>query len=278
MYDLVNHIMEDTTTSADIAYLPGGFEPVQQWFKKLKKTKAKWGTTVIDAPSMYEVQFEHELTVRVPKEHWEEFSSHVGGLKVGMNEVDLGQYVMEAKAEEFGYLWTDIEDALGSIFENKVVLDTNDDVQSWMGIFGGAPMNVSREAAMDFSTTDADADIILKRIRKEYAEEPGDLQMLIDALKDKKPLRSFDVLNDYDYLIGSRIESGTEYGKIIFEAFVDLLFKPTEKIYVENEAVLEALEEEHGVKVVKKNIYPVGDKFPAGFFQKIKTVIKDMEE
>jgi hypothetical protein len=75
--------VNEATTGSSISYVPGGFTSVTKALSPLKKQKVEWGIKVVDNKDIYDVSFEDQLLVRVPKKSWGEFSQKAfGGNKV----------------------------------------------------------------------------------------------------------------------------------------------------------------------------------------------------
>ena len=179
----------------------------------------------------------------------------------------------EKEAEKKGFA-KKIEDAVYDLFVLGVVERTDEDLANWMQVMGGQNLSVIEETLMDFNDIEDDADNAITMIVDEYIDDIGNMEMVIDALKKHKPLRAFEPFVTYDYLIGSRIRSYVKGTEVTFEAFVDMMFQPSEKITMNDKDILSKIPEYRNIKVVGKTIYPVGDRFVPGFFKTLREIIE----
>jgi hypothetical protein len=113
---------------------------------------------------------------------------------------------------------------------------------------------------------------------KEYGDDRGNLELIIEAIKSKTELNSFAVFRNYEYLFGTRIFSSYEGFDLSFECFIDYMYDLSQSIYVADQDLLDAIEEDitSGIKVANKAIWPVGGQFGPSIFAKIKAVIDDI--
>lgn len=102
MFDNLFDSVNEATTQDDIAFLPGGFSPIQKALKVLSNVKKSWKIEIIgDDPK--KVNFEDKLSVVVAPVHWQEFSDLVfdGKEFKSGEELDITKLVSESDVDEF---------------------------------------------------------------------------------------------------------------------------------------------------------------------------------
>jgi len=277
MIDAVNEIirnLNEETVGADIAFLPGGFSTIANMFKKMAKKKTKWGIEILDTENAYEFKVEDQVKFTVQKPHVHSFRQESGISDFGMKELDLAEYVSEAKEADIGGLLNEIEKEVYSLLAKPPILTIDEDSAAWQSVFPGKTMTV-KQAAFNEGTLEEDIENILSLIDVSMHEDVGNLQLLQSAIQRQKSLATFDVFSNYQYLFASVIKSNHKGTSLIFEGLIDLSFNMSEKIYCTNPDVLDAVSDITLVKVKKNVIYPTGQRFPYNFLRSIKNAIEE---
>jgi len=283
MRDIVENIVQsvnEETTSAAIAYLPGGFVPVKKAFSALAKVKKKWGISILDKEPDYHFDLEDKLTVIVPKQHSHTFKQDSGINDFGMKEIDLSPYVLESVIEaqtDASYnttLINQIEDALYAVMAKSPIDTLGDDVKAWALKFPGRYLPV-KKSSLNTNTIEKDVDALMKQIGYKFSDDRGELELLLEAIKTQQSLARFDLFRSYQYLWAGVIESKYRGVRMIFEAIVDNKFDSSERIYLTNKDVLESLEGLTLIKIGKGVVYPVGGRFQQNFFTSIQNAIDE---
>jgi len=115
------------------------------------------------------------------------------------------------------------------------------------------------------------------KLLREYGEDKGGLEMLLEDVGSNRPLNAYDVFKDYDFLYGTRVLGYQDKVPVIFEAMIDIAFNPSQSMYVGDKEVLDEIEEQIiTVKRVGNVLYPVGGKFSPEFFRILKETIEDV--
>lgn len=274
--------LEETTTSADISYLPGGFTTMGTYMKTLSRMKPRWEVKVLEELDRYKVLFEDQMSIYVPKTCWDEFRTEV--LKVykaiGPDySVDLKGYLDEAKEIDLQTAFKNLEGAFLRMVAEPPVLDADVNVARWSDIFGVVDYVTSKLVMLTFETLEKDIDAAIAKLKKVYVNAVGHYQMIADALEKQEVLSTFHVFNQFDYLVGSTSKSKFEGVELIFETRIDMTFRRSEKIsIVDAIEVVDALEADNkNVRVVKNDIYPIGSGFDTKFFHAIKDTIKEVK-
>jgi hypothetical protein len=270
---VIQEMNEQTTTSADIAYLPSGFTSIETMFRKLAKEKPVWDMEVLDEPEHYKLKVGDRLHITVPKKHVNTFKQESGIDDFGMKEINLSKYVAEAREVDIGGLLNDVEELLYSLLAKPPMLTVDEDLAAWNKAFPGMYLRV-KSAALNTNSLEADIVSLIKLLQLKMHDDVGSLQLVLESLKRQTSLAKFDVFEDFSYLLAGVMKSTYKGTDLIFEGLVDMSFGMSEKIYTTNSVVLDAMEEIKLVKVRKNVIYPVGNRFQYNFFISIKNAIE----
>jgi hypothetical protein len=280
MNEFINSIIRETTTSSDISYLPGGFTTMAGYMQTLSRMKPRWNVKVLEETDNYRVMFEEHMNVIVPKTSWDEFTDKVLKLKSPAKAdltVDLGSYLKEAKAQDLGKTVKELDHALMKVVAEPPILESDINMARWSEIFG-VEKYITADVLLRYEQLENDIQKLTLKLKEEYAVAVGHLQMIVDALEDKTPLSSYDVFSSYDYLTGSIARSNFGGVILVFQTFVDLNFDRSEKIQILNAPeVMDELSTLKNVKVVKNEVYPIGEGFQTSLFSKLEDIIKGVK-
>lgn len=275
IFDSVCNKIQEMTDGSAIAYLPSGFVPVAQAFRKLAKEKKQWNVDVIDDESDYTMDIEKRVSVKIPKVHIARFKQDSGLNIVGMKNIDLSGFLQESFGEAIGRLTQRVSDSFYALLTQPPCDILDNEVYAWSEQFWGNPELV-KESVINISTIEADVEALLEKITLTYQDDRGNLDMLARAFEDKRPLGTFKIFRSYDYLEAAVIRSIYRKVEMVYECTVDLNFKLVEKIFIYDEDVLEHLMSFKGIKISGKVVYPIGEKFQDKFFLAIKTIIDEL--
>jgi len=276
--------VQEVTTSANIAYLPSGFTTVKKAIKALAKKKQKWGINIIDdqLSESYVVCFEDALNVKVQKKWWKDFLRRILGkdsvVFTDKFMVDLGGYVKEAQEEQMSDLFKELKQALSGLLVQEPISTIDADIMTWLKYFGRRRYTTSASTMLKYESLDRDLSNLVKQLQTAYKDDRGTIEMIIAAVKERRPLNVFDVFSRYNYLIGSRIYSVREGVGLSFEAYVDMAFVPAESIIVDDKKVASELDDYGIVKVANSVIFPRGKTFRRKYFKLLRGDIDDLEE
>jgi len=113
---------------------------------------------------------------------------------------------------------------------------------------------------------------LMKEIEKTFRHDIGSLQMVVNSIKEKRPLNALDVFSRYDSLYGNRQASTYQGVELTYEGSVGLDWLTTESVMTHNLDVIDDLGQYRSFKIVHGVIFPIGK---ANFGYKGLKVIKD---
>jgi hypothetical protein len=261
---------------SDITFLPSGVGSIKSMIRTLARKKQDWDIEILEGDAGRTVKFEEALTIKVPHEFWNEFSTLFDST-LEQGSVGLGKYLREAFEEDLEGLRKELKPALTKMFHEQEFKTLDKAVNMWRARFG-----ISRQGSVDVAVDvfDRHRDIqkLVAELYKSYGNDKGNLELLIAAIHEKETLNAFDVFRDHNFLYGTKIISVYHGVAMTFEATIDLSYMVSQSIVVDNFDVLDEVEEQKGIKVVKNIIYPVGDTFSYRFFRELKDAIGDVIE
>lgn len=262
-----------------VAYLPGGFATMKNMLNSLSTIKKKWKIEVLEKSGYYNLSFEDAFRVSIPKRAYEEFNSKVVNV-IGKKEIDLTEMINEARTEIIHNLYDKLTRALTvDLRENSQVKRTLVLMNYWLSVFKDSKFLPMRgQTAIQLNTYDSDVRVIIDRMQNIYTDDIGNLQILIDTIKDDRPLNGYTPFSEYDYLVSCRIQTNYNGIVMILEMSVNMAMVATQSIYIESEKVLEELEAYRTVKVLKDIVLPITQMFRPSIFNNIKDIIDYSEE
>lgn len=288
MFDnLVNELenVNEQTAMADISFLPVHLGSTIKAISGLAKKKKKWQIEILEDEDGKVVVFEDALCIRVPHMHWKSFVTIFDKEITSGDELNLNTILKEEKKilqEQFA---KDIEDLKGELADAIDGLVTEPPIRKiaehhsiWKTLFGIKTWKTPDTVLIKSETRTKDLKNLTERLWDAYGDDKGYLELLIDAIKNKQALGSYEVFKEYTFLYGMRLQSEYNTVNLVFEASCDLSFVEAETIYVDDEEAIDEMEGVGGVKIVKHLIFPVGPMFRPGIFTTLKKTIKDKEE
>ena len=163
--------------------------------------------------------------------------------------------------------------------ENKQIKRTVNLLNYWLSLFKNSQyLDVSTNVAVNLGQYDKSVRDVIERIKNIYADDVGNLEMMINTIRQDRPLNSFEPWAECDSVAGVRVKSVYSGTVLILDMTVGLSMIPTQSIYIENHDVLDELDSFRTVKVVKDMVWPMGQMFVPSIFYNIKQIIDNLEE
>ena len=276
----VKDILTETTTQDAVSFLPTHLGMVKARIADLAKKKKDWQIEILETDNDKEVQFENELRVIVPNEHWESFCSIFDGTLDNNAYLNLRSLLNETMEEEMQDLRRELRVALAHLYDEAEFRKLNHSSGTWRWRFGVQSYDTKKKGLSTPVTQEnkgEDIQNLYKRLLEKYGEDRGNLEMLIEAVKDKTPLNTFEIFRRYDFLYGTRIHSRYEGVDLYFEATVDTTYHLSQTIYTNNKELLNKIpEESREVKVVRSVLFPKGGVFTSRFLRVLSDTIEDL--
>ena len=273
--------LSELTTAGDIAFIPGGFKSVSSILKGMAKKKKDWQIQVIETEDGSTFNFEGALRISVDKKDIPAFYTQV--LEVDTLPDTRNPFMFSLpmslyeSVQEVEAAYDLLEDALLGylIKDNGKVLD--DHVEQWERYFGvknylptKAFVSVSGVDAMEEALTNQ-----LSNIRKIYGDDLKQITAITKALTVGRGLDGIRPFSAFNYMVGAKIVS--RYGGIdlTYEVLLGMDGQLSESIYVGDAEVLDTVDGNPKVKVVKNTIFPQGKVFPSSIFKELRDDIKN---
>jgi hypothetical protein len=276
LVDKIHQEVNEETSSASIAYLPGAFTSTKAMVGDLSRIKKLWDITVLESEAGYEVTFEDALKVTVPKAYYDDFNTKVAKVH-GLTKIDLTKLINEAIKEVEETSYERLYNALAKdLRKSKNVMATMALMNHWLHTFPTSKFVQSEEkVAIRANDFDNDVKKLVGEIRKLYGEDLGNVDILVDAIESGKALGAIE---NYDYLVGIKIQSVYEGTNLILEMQINTSMIPSQSIYVDTIGVMDELENYRTVKALYRKVFPVGQMFEPSIFGNIKDIIDDIKE
>jgi len=276
--DITNSIQEtldEMTGMANIAYLPSGFTTVKTALKTLATQKKDWNIEILEDGSEFTVDFEKQLMITIPKEHWDNFNTDFGSsLESGI--CYLGSYLNEAMDDKINKLIVEFKSELNKMLTKDPFKTVRQQVVKWIATFPKHGFGTIENCLVSYNTANKNIQSLTENILRAYGDDAGYMEMLITSIKEKRPLNAFDIFKDSDYIYCGTVKSVFENVHMTYETHVNLAFKVDASIYIDNMDVVDEVVGSKPVKAVRNVIYPMGSKFEKRFFKEIKDTIEDL--
>lgn len=288
MEEFINRIsgktqsVPETTTSANIAYLPSGFRKVTKALKTLRKKKNDWKVRTIESDDHFDVVFEDSLCVKVSKDHWKDFMTRLcpsGDFKIPDTTLDLGlmneRRLNEANKTHNEEIIKQVRGALLELFVEPPLATIDEHVELWKKTFKTVHYLPQKGSVLQYPNFESELKSFLKSLTP---LDRGTLEMVLSSIEDRRSLVLLDEFKGYQRLLGARILSVYGGNKVEYRGSVSMAFVPSESIviYKSPEAV-EQLEDEQNVKAHNNTIYPKGKFFDDIVFQETADILKEVE-
>jgi len=279
MYDLVTNIIEsinEQTTMTNVSYLPGGFAKVNNVIKALSHTKSKWQLEVIEDDIEKILNFEGQAKIGVPVKHWNSFIKEFGyEPKTGI--VNLNNVMLETAEGTIEKRLVELKSSLTKLFNSEPFKSVDRQIVKWNSTFRKSKLG-QLDSLVSFTNKRKDILDLSDKLGRIYKDDLGYLELLIEAIKEKMPLNSFEVFKSKDNLYSCKIVSTYDKIRLVFDTLVNMSFEVSQTITIKNKDVLAELKDLKSIKVVSNTVYPVGKKFEKNVFKYIQDVIDELEE
>jgi len=268
-------VLNEDTTSANISYIPGGFTTVRNAIAALSKVKKEWGIKILDQGDLYEVAFENSLKIGINKEDYAEFNQNVLQIE-GLNKIDLSQMLNEEvgtfTVNSINDVKTALTDTLIKVPQVQVILRS---VNAWRQEFPGTTAEQYAKCAISSLNYRRDSDKIIKQMKE--SGEIGNMQLLVDAIENTTSLNMVPTLAQYEYIVGDILKSTYEGIELTLHTFVNLSFRVTQFIIVDDDELLNELGYySRVVRIAGTVVYPIQGIFNNGFFGNIRDTIDSL--
>jgi len=277
MNRFINNIINEVTTSADIAFLPSGFVDVKKKLETLARLKKDWNIEILERDYGYEVNFEDKLKVIVEKGHFPVFCKNVLGCEkyvAPKMTVSLYKYLKEAIDKRIIDVYEELKEKLLSMLVEPSISYLDEDAFEWERVFGVKSYLTPPTVLIRLEKLEGDIEVLIGRIRGRYGNSVGEIEKIIDAIESKKNL-SFEFAGRN--LIGTKVQSEYKGVELIFTGEVSFNWKLSENIEIGDIALLDQISGElKGVKTSRNRIYPVGGRFALGFFRELTDLIAEV--
>jgi hypothetical protein len=200
----------------------------------------------------------------------------------GIEEKKMDESILEALQTDMSNVRKELKPALINLYNTSDFKELDKSVNLWRSRFGAVSYLTKsrdmRSSLVTYETKTRDIQKLYGDVLRAYKDDKGYLDMVLEAIQERKPLNTFDVFDKKDFLYATRIKSNYNGVVMIFEATIDMTYAPAETVLVEDDEVLGVIEEQVlSVKVAGKVIYPNGSRFTPSMLKSIKDAIDDFE-
>ena len=272
--------LNETTSMDAVSFLPSHLGMVKADISGLAKKKKDWKIEILEQDEVKEITFEDSYRIKVPNEHWDSFCSMFDNVPENNSYLNLNSLLNETMEEEMKDLRRELRVALANLYDESEFEKLEESASTWRWRFGvtGYSTRSKVSAPVTYENRRKDIQNLYDRLVKFYGEDRGNLEMLIEALKNKDPLNTFNIFKNYDYLYGTRMHSKYHGVRLYFECLVDTNYHTTETIYSPDDDLMGKISEEsQEVKVVRHVIYPKGGVFTPRFLRLLSDTIEDLD-
>ena len=234
--------VNEQTAMTNIAFLPVQLGSTIKAISGLARRKKNWRIEILEDGDGKIVVFEDALRIHVPHMYWKNFVEVFNREITSGDELNLSSILNEEKKILQEQLGKDIEDlkselasAVESIIIEPPVRKIIEHHSIWHTLFKVQAHKTPKTVLIKGESKTEDIKKLTRRLWDAYGDDKGYLELLIDALKNKEALGSYEVFKEYTFLYGTRLQSNYNEVNLIFEASCDLSFVETETIYVDDE-------------------------------------------
>lgn len=279
----IHEQVDETTTSDAIAYIPGGLGVMKAATSKILKQKArkkkKWGVTVVEdaMTECVELRFDDHSGIGIRRDAWEEFrqAMNLPDLTEETVELDLSSYLMEAEREDLAQREKELKNAFYELLVRKPQDTIDYHVAEWLERFGVTEYLANENTLIQYQTLEQDIDKAVGMAIKAYQDDLGTLEQITQALKEGRPITTFEPFQNYQYLIGSKVTSTYKGVVMTLTAYVDMSAVPYEQIKIESDQVADDIDSVSFVKVTDNIVYPKGKTFDEKIFRILQSTIEE---
>jgi hypothetical protein len=275
--------LNETTGSDAVSFIPAHLGVVKAKVADLAKKKKDWKIEILEQDDLREVSFEDSLHIVVPNEHWDSFCSIFDNSPTNNTYLNLTSLLNETMEEEMKDLRQELRVSLAHMYDSTDFQKLEESATSWKWRFGVSSYVTKRKrisAPVTYENRGKDIQKLYDRLIQVYGEDRGNLEMLVEAVRETTPLNTFKVFKGYDFLYATRIHS--RYGGIslYFEATLDNTHQLSQTIYIPKaDDLLDKIEEESvEVKRVRSVLYPKGGAFTSRFLRLLSDTIEGLDD
>jgi hypothetical protein len=163
--------------------------------------------------------------------------------------------------------------------DNKQIKRTIVLLNYWLSLFPQSKyLPMSSQVAVNLGVYDRSIRELIDRIKNIYTDDIGNLEILINTIRQDMPLSSLEPFAEFDYIVGVRVQTNYDGIVMILELTVNLAMVPTQSIYIESGELLDELGSYRTIKVLKDMVFPVGQMFVPSIFHNIKQMADEITE
>jgi hypothetical protein len=238
------------TTSADIKYLPSGFSPIQKRMKAMAQKKHQWNIEVLEETDDYKVNFEGEMSVIVPKTHWDQFKKEARMTfrdgkyvlesrngKVEENKVDLAWTISEDTPNEIKATLKETEKVFRDLLLKNNLPLFESELLSWRNLFGALGYFKNDTSILQASKFDSTLNAFKKKVFEEFEDDLGGLQILLGQLQEGN-LNKIKFFDQYKYVLSERVYSKVGRIGFAYEILLDKNFRISESVITDKGKML----------------------------------------
>jgi hypothetical protein len=244
--------INEETDSGSIAYIPGGFAPVRKKLKTLAKKKHDWGIHIYDDRDFKRVVFEDSLIIHVQEKDWGTFVEEMGLIqedgRYRLHEC-LDSEVYEGKIDFSNILESDITEewnksidktmaSLKGLLYRKGFNLFEKEIENWKNTFSECKESIWPKSILSSCTLESDLRLIETRLREEYENDLGGLDILTYELQNGNVDSIFELMENTDYLLSAHIESKINEVTLNFEILMDRKFRLSESVLIDKGNIL----------------------------------------
>lgn len=259
-----------TTTSANVAYIPGQMGMVTPYLKKMSKKKTTWNVKREKYPSYKKYKIEEDLNIQVNNGYEDCFERAMFGTQNVPDEfeLDLSSYLVESFEDEMALARADFKQAATGLFNSETFKGYRHKAAGFVQKSGDKNLNFSTIGKSLLTEPSADRQIsqFIQFVDKAYAQDKGSLETLTDFIEQRKPLQSIELFRGLDNLTGTAI-SGSFLGyQFEYTSLIGLDFVAQETFKVTDKDLINRLKTVPFMKLDNDKFYPIDEKgFPYNF-------------
>lgn len=276
---LSSHMIRETTTSGDIAFVPSQMGVVGPQIRNLLKRKKSWKIKMTEDSVKGEYTMELDgHGIKIHKTNWDAFQNEMK--KYGKVERDgedryfnvFSNLIAEAAGDETAALSQEVRGAIMQVIDDVPCSNTSKALHFFGQLF---PTRYEADNCAIIFNQDAETlDRLMSDIESAYEDDRGAYEMLISALEQKRTLKFNDVINEYKYLFGATASTTYKGVAIRFESFIDMNFVPHEQLTVMgDDELINELDGYEGMKSYGNILYPRSKHIPLNVFNRLKKEI-----
>jgi hypothetical protein len=271
MEELKRQELNEQTSAANIAFIPGQFSSVEKLMRDLAKAKRTYDIEILESDTHFTLAFEGYAQVSVPKPAWKEFFEdfsryvHTIGQTPGVYPVDLGGFVWEGVSEEIASMKDDLVFLLGETLQKKHLGYIQ---ESWDQIFNLFPGKTewSNEAVLPHRSITGLAEELIR----EFGDDLGGIQIFMEKIANGEDLSGEPVFEKARFLYGALHTFEAKGITLVFEAYVNKDFKPFSSVQIKDLQVRESLKGRTGLKVIEDLVISEAGVFGFGDLERIR--------